>query len=57
MNEEMKLLLAYMTPNQILYLTALAKELFGDRIEAARERDLGQDKEDIAGLTTKNARY
>ena len=48
MNEEMKLLLAYMTPNQILYLTALAKELFGDRIEAARERDLGQDKEDIA---------
>lgn len=48
MNEEMKLLLAYMTPNQILYLTALAKELFRDRIEAARERDLGQDKEDIA---------
>ena len=29
------------------YLTALAKELFGDRIEAARERDLGQDKENI----------
>ncbi len=47
MNEEMKLLLAYMTPNQILYLTALAKELFGDRIEAARKRDLGQDKENI----------
>ena len=48
MNEEMKLLLAYMTPNQILYLTALAKELFGDRIETAHKRNLSQDKEDIA---------
>lgn len=47
MNEELKLLLAYMTPNQILYLTALAKELFGDRIEAASKRNSVQDKENI----------
>lgn len=48
MGEELKLILPYLTPNQIIYLTTLAKELFGDRTEAAGKRNLGQDKEDIA---------
>ena len=40
MNEEMKLLLAYMKPNEIKFLTELAKELLQCREEPLAQTEL-----------------